>query len=626
MVEIEFKYDVFISYSSANKDWVRKDLLTALENAGLKACIDFRDFKPGKPSIKNIRDSILASKHVLVIITESYVKSGWTDFEYMLSQEFDPANRNERIVPLLKEKCELPPEIKHLTYVNFFDPDDWDISWKQLFAALGKTDVIVPIKLSPKPSRHIVHREDQWDIIDSEIRKRHSEPNLPRSVISIFGAAGIGKTTFLNETLYPRIKEKYPAIPIARIDFDKEFADQKYDVYLRGNILIDLILELEKASGKSADIGDLRREWEKVSSTTTSRQRLEHTEIDLTTVFLDFISYLSSKRDKHPVILILDTVEQADREVIGWIQEKLQAPTIENGYVLWITASRQPLDCQPFYLRPRYFWLPLEPFKEQQIQVQIPEYPEFANTVKMFSCGLPAAITKLAEVILDLEKEKQKALLLSDLKEKQVIERLILSLEDLLRSYFENLEDHYLSRALEILSPFRLFNVAVVTELLPKWLPEYFKPATTRDNALYEIQKMVQTRFVSWDRSRRGYVLEEPSRQIIAFVLKHKDPENYLAIQKWAADHYLDWAKNVEAKRLDYIVEALYHKLNVLLIEKDANTINKLASLLGIMVETAQDRDELNELKEQLESDHDFNSLLNPNDMERLLLPLKDIN
>ena len=44
----DFKYDVFISYSSANEDWVRKDLLSTLEKAGLKVCIDFRDFKAGK--------------------------------------------------------------------------------------------------------------------------------------------------------------------------------------------------------------------------------------------------------------------------------------------------------------------------------------------------------------------------------------------------------------------------------------------------------------------------------------------------------------------------------------------------------------------------------------------------
>jgi len=141
MAETNLKYDVFISYSSVNKDWVRKDLLTELEKAGLKVCIDFRDFKPGKPAISNIRDSILASNHTLLVLTDSYLTSGWTDFENLLSQTIDPANRASRIIPLLRENCNLPLEIKYLTYVNFFDPDDWDIAWKQLFEALSAPDV-----------------------------------------------------------------------------------------------------------------------------------------------------------------------------------------------------------------------------------------------------------------------------------------------------------------------------------------------------------------------------------------------------------------------------------------------------------------------------------------------------
>ena len=44
-----FKYDVFISYSHADEDWVVNTLLPTIEDAGIKACIDFRDFVPGKP-------------------------------------------------------------------------------------------------------------------------------------------------------------------------------------------------------------------------------------------------------------------------------------------------------------------------------------------------------------------------------------------------------------------------------------------------------------------------------------------------------------------------------------------------------------------------------------------------
>ena len=36
----EYRYDVFISYSHADKAWVHGELLPRLEEAGLKVCID----------------------------------------------------------------------------------------------------------------------------------------------------------------------------------------------------------------------------------------------------------------------------------------------------------------------------------------------------------------------------------------------------------------------------------------------------------------------------------------------------------------------------------------------------------------------------------------------------------
>ena len=357
----------------------------------------------------------------------------------------------------------------------------------------------------------------------------------------------------------------------------------------------------------------------------SGKKKLEQIEFDLINAFTEYILLLSSKPGNHPVIIILDTIEQADREVVGWLQEKLQAQTTDSGYVLWLVAGRQPLECQPFFLRPRYHWLPFEPFKTQQIQSQIPEHPELATAVQKYSFGLPAATTKLVDVILKIEKEQQKSVELPDLEKEQVKEQLILSLEDLLnlKHYFGRLEDHYLSQALEILSPLRLFNVAVVTELLPAKLPDAYKLTDLSSDPLYEIQKMVQTRLVSWDRSRRGYVFEEPLRHIVALILRYRKPDTYEAIQEWAADRYLEWAKNVPSKRLDYIVEALYHRLNLLLIEEDADPVSKLINILEGMIRSMQVKDELIELKEQLEGDRDFINILKSDGMERLIAPLK---
>jgi len=44
----EYAYDVFISYSHKDEAWVTQTLLPRLEAAGLRVCIDYRDFAPAR--------------------------------------------------------------------------------------------------------------------------------------------------------------------------------------------------------------------------------------------------------------------------------------------------------------------------------------------------------------------------------------------------------------------------------------------------------------------------------------------------------------------------------------------------------------------------------------------------
>src|SRR3989442_1140462 len=79
-------YDVFISYSHHDADWVRSWLLPRLESAGLKVCIDTRDFDIGVPSIVNMESAVERSRKTLLVLTRNWVQSEWTKFESILSQ------------------------------------------------------------------------------------------------------------------------------------------------------------------------------------------------------------------------------------------------------------------------------------------------------------------------------------------------------------------------------------------------------------------------------------------------------------------------------------------------------------------------------------------------------------
>ncbi|MEM6433944.1 MAG: TIR domain-containing protein [Cyanobacteria bacterium P01_D01_bin.115] len=131
-------YDVFISYSTQDKHWVRGELLSTLEAAGLRVGIDFRDFRPGAPTITEIERLAEVSERTLLVLTPAYVASEWTEFETLLLQTFDPVNKDLRLIPLRKAPCEIPKRLKIFTYVDFAEPDDLEFTWRRLLTALGK--------------------------------------------------------------------------------------------------------------------------------------------------------------------------------------------------------------------------------------------------------------------------------------------------------------------------------------------------------------------------------------------------------------------------------------------------------------------------------------------------------
>jgi hypothetical protein len=85
-----------------------------------------------------------------MVLTPAHLESEWAEFGDSMVQTLDPASRDLRFIPLLKVKCELPLRIRHLTYVNMADPDDWDIAWRQLLTALGAPP---ELEAPPAPER-----------------------------------------------------------------------------------------------------------------------------------------------------------------------------------------------------------------------------------------------------------------------------------------------------------------------------------------------------------------------------------------------------------------------------------------------------------------------------------------
>jgi hypothetical protein len=127
-----FDYDVFISYSHRDSEWVHDWLLPRLEGAGLRVCVDFRDFEVGVPSLVNMERAVERSRKTLLVLTPNWIASEWTNFEALLVQTEDPIGLRRRILPLMRESCQPPKRIAMLTYADFIAPGRWESELQRL--------------------------------------------------------------------------------------------------------------------------------------------------------------------------------------------------------------------------------------------------------------------------------------------------------------------------------------------------------------------------------------------------------------------------------------------------------------------------------------------------------------
>jgi hypothetical protein len=148
-----FIYDVFISYSHKDGNWVWSWLIPKLKNAGFHVCTDRESFDPGVPSLINMENAVASSRRTILVLSPAYVQSEWTNYEALLVQHDDPIGLRQRTLPVLYQACDTPRRIAMLTYVNLTGNSDTELEFSKLVGALRSERRLpdVPYPTPPKP-------------------------------------------------------------------------------------------------------------------------------------------------------------------------------------------------------------------------------------------------------------------------------------------------------------------------------------------------------------------------------------------------------------------------------------------------------------------------------------------
>uniref|UniRef100_A0A182J6I9 Uncharacterized protein n=1 Tax=Anopheles atroparvus TaxID=41427 RepID=A0A182J6I9_ANOAO len=144
--EADFHYDVFVSYSNADRTWVLDQLLPNMEGVSqINLCLHERDFEVGYGILENIISCMDRSRCLMLIVSESFLLSHWCQFEMHLAQHrLMETRRDELILVLLQDiprrKC--PKTLSYLlktkTYIKWPAGSDGEqlLFWKRLHKSL----------------------------------------------------------------------------------------------------------------------------------------------------------------------------------------------------------------------------------------------------------------------------------------------------------------------------------------------------------------------------------------------------------------------------------------------------------------------------------------------------------
>lgn len=128
-------YDIFLSYRTADKAWVRKKLLPAIEASGLRVCIDFRDFELGASLTAEMERSVVQSRLTVAVLTPAYLTSGFTEFERDMAQYLGLEARERRLITIFREGAQAPLSLRAFLMLDMSDDDEFDIALARLTAA-----------------------------------------------------------------------------------------------------------------------------------------------------------------------------------------------------------------------------------------------------------------------------------------------------------------------------------------------------------------------------------------------------------------------------------------------------------------------------------------------------------
>lgn len=109
--------DFFISYNQADEQWA-KWIAWQLETVGYSVIIQAWDFRPGGNFVLDMQRAAAESRKTIAVLSESYLKSSYTQSEWSAAFAQDPESSEHKLIPVRVGDCNLEGILGAIVYVD----------------------------------------------------------------------------------------------------------------------------------------------------------------------------------------------------------------------------------------------------------------------------------------------------------------------------------------------------------------------------------------------------------------------------------------------------------------------------------------------------------------------------
>lgn len=168
----DYEYDIFLSHNHADQEWTTR-LAERLEQEdweGRKLKVFFSpwDIRPGQSIPQRIEQALSKSRKVGVILSPDAIDSAWVELERLVTAYVAVNAREERLIPLYRRDCSIPPLLRPILYVDFRDDMVFEEKYRTLLLVIKDRPLPRGIRDSLSNISPTVHADDRARIADDK--------------------------------------------------------------------------------------------------------------------------------------------------------------------------------------------------------------------------------------------------------------------------------------------------------------------------------------------------------------------------------------------------------------------------------------------------------------------------